>query len=313
MAVVERDMLDVLNQDDLRKLEFMNAESVEDAVAIAWRNLSEDYYCHYTTLPNLLATIYTGKWFLRRSTSEKFNDLVESSKFGDANVAKCTYQLSFGQGVRESAALWGLYGKENPYAIKVLVPKGDIEAWVKELSKFYPYVEFKDVIYASIPLKRPKSTGAEKNRGLNLFWDDAVCRFAKHPEVKKTLPSKLSKDDYTGWFKDVEWCHEHETRLCVRVAKKGPDGIVVPYPKSMLHGFSYTFSPWSDQKSRIDVRNAIRNAIMSMTGKNIRTDKFKRSTVEGALNFADEKPVKCTPVRCRLGQLLKAIRTAERG
>lgn len=304
--MVERDVLNALNQNALRKLEFMNAVSVEDAVGIAWRNLSEDYYCHYTTLPNLLAAIYTGKWFLRRSTSVKLNDLVESAKFGDSNVAKRTYQLSFGKGVRESAALWGLYGKDNPYALKVLIPRKDIVAWVDELSKSYPYVEFKDVIYASIPLKRPKSVGVEKGRGLNLFWNDVACSFAKYPEAKKTLSKKLSEDVYTGWFKDIEWCHEHETRLCVRVEKKGPDGIVVPYPKGMLHGFSYTFSPWSDKKCRTDVRNAIRNAIMSVVGQNIRTDKFKRSNVEGALNFMDEKPVKCAPVRCRLGQLLKA-------
>jgi len=293
-----------LSDIDLRKLEFMNAGSVEEAREIAWRNLSEQYYCHYTTLPNLLATIYSGKWFLRRSTSAKLNDLVESSKFGKVCVANCTYQLSFGKGVRESAALWGLYGKGNPYAIKVLVPRDEMEVWVGDLKKTYSYAEFHDVIYASVPLKRPNGTGKQKERGHNLFWNDATCRFSKHPEVKNTLTETLSDDKYTGWFKDVEWIHEQETRLCVRVETKGSDGILVPYPKTLLSRLSYTFSPWSDENIRVDIRNAIRDAIKNSTGESIRADKFKRSTVEGALNFTDETAVQCNPARCRFGQLL---------
>ena len=102
-----------LGEQMARKIAFMTASDAKSACEVAWskhvpEERKREYYFHYTTLPYLMANILNGKWYLKRSTSQRFNDLQETKKFGNAERAAHTYQLSFGKGVRESAALWGL-------------------------------------------------------------------------------------------------------------------------------------------------------------------------------------------------------------
>ena len=96
---------------DARKVAFATAKTLEGALEVAWKcmpeilKLKKYYYQHYTTLPYLMETILSGRWYLTKSASPRLNDQQELKKFGDAKLAEKTYQLSFCKGVRESAAL----------------------------------------------------------------------------------------------------------------------------------------------------------------------------------------------------------------
>lgn len=265
-----------------------------------------------TTLPYLMANILNGKWYLKRSTSQRFNDLQETKKFGKAERAAHTYQLSFGKGVRESAALWGLYGKDNPFAVKVLIPAVEMDAWVAQLRRQYPETEFKDIIYASIPLEKKQKYS--KSRGRSLVWDGVTCDFSHNRLITDGLPEELKKDDYTGWVKDLEWAHESETRLCIRCPKENGESISVAYPPELVERMSFTFSPWADDEFAKTIRDVIvcclkKNQQRLMTPKRKGyASRFHSSTVAGALNFKDEEPMRCQKGRCRFGMLLEELK-----
>ena len=316
MIIKELRRLD-FDKQMIRRIEFMTATDVKSACDIAWsahtpEERKHEFYFHYTTLPYLMSNILNGKWYLKRSTSQRFNDLQETKKFGRLDKANHTYQLSFGRGVRESAALWELYGKDNPFAIKVLIPALEMDAWVELLGKQYCEVGFKDVIYASIPLEQKLKY--QKARGMNLIWDGVTCNFAKNKTVKEALSKELRKEEYTGWIKDLEWMHETETRLCVHCPEESGESIAVAYPPELVERMSFTFSPWADN----NLMEAIKETLVRCLKKNqqrLTTKKrkgyacrFHCSTVAGALNFMDEMPVKCQKDHCRFGMLLDEMK-----
>ena len=308
---------------DARKVAFATAKTLEGALEVAWKcmpeilKLKKYYYQHYTTLPYLMETILSGRWYLTKSASPQLNDQQELKKFGDAKLAEKTYQLSFCKGVWESAAFWGLYGKNNPFAIKVVVPADAIGGWLTKLEDQGVDAEFKDVVYASIPLAQ--KGGEIKKRGCHLFWEGMTCTFGENKRVKSELADQLKSARYTGWFKDVEWIHENETRFCVRDDRPAQQGIRIPVPPMLIERMSFTYSPWADDEARRQIREVIEFCLKQNQDKLLGmpdfTDKlrpmgkrFHRSTVEGALNFRDEKANRCNKARCRFGMLLDSAK-----
>ena len=284
-----------LNFQKARKVAFMSAKTLEEALGIAWgSSKSEKYYYHYTSLSKLMANICGEGWYFRRSTDARFNDQQEVLKFGNEKIAKETYQLSLGKGCRESAALWGLYANNDPWAIKVLIKASAVEMWVDELKTQYPKAEFRDVIYASIPFRREGQTNV-KNRGKSIVWDGVTCDFCGNKTIKENLPSLLKKDEYTGWFKDVEWAHEVEARICIRSpgdARQQKDSLIVKYPPEMVDSMSFTFSPWANPDQKKKVKKCLLCAMKKNTeklknpGRKWSSRYFRPSTLEGALNFS---------------------------
>lgn len=304
--------------ESVKRLEdFISSKTLDAALGIAWDDTKqyEDYYCHYTTLPNLLCTILKGEWYLNGSLSQRFDDLQEVEKFGDKKLARKSYQLSFGKSVRESAAFWGLYGRNNPFAVKVLLPGQAIADWITLLRAQKYDATFKDVIYASIPLKRQSDNPDpyDKKRGMTITWNNVTCNFGWDKEERSSLPERLRDEDYTGWFKDHEWAFENESRLIVRLRSGKAKSIVVPYPATFLGKMSFTFSPWL--KEYDDVKRIITDALkfaqksrsepVGVEGK-----RFHRSVLDGALKFDDEQIVECPGTeRCRFGMLVKTKET----
>lgn len=266
-----------------RLVEFMKAETLDDALAVAWQRdgASEDYYAHYTSLPALVAIISSRKWRLTQSTSASMNDRQEIKKFGSEKIAGRTYQASFARGVRESAAQWGLYGRESPFAIKVLIAKAAMVAWVEELKGKGLSAEFKSVVYASVP-RSGKHDSHEKKRGCSLAWQGVNCNL--NPEERKALPGNLKREDFTGWFKDIEWAHEDEVRLCVRLPKSARKYFSVEIPTAVFEQMSFTLSPWLDQSSEKEIMKTIQT-FLAVHNVKFKLGKIRRSTLAGALNF----------------------------
>ena len=302
----------------VKRLErFIRAKTLEEALGVVWKDKSrfEDYYCHYTTLPNLVSTILDGKWYLNKSLSKRFDDLQEVEKFGDRDVADRSYQLSFSKSVRESAAFWGLYGRNNPFAVKVLLPRCVVEGWIALLKEQNCDVTFQDVVYASIPLKSQteRPCAYDKKRGMTITWNNVTCNFGWNVKERSLLAKRLQSAEYTGWFKDHEWAFENESRLIVRRPTNKAGCIHIPYPEALLTKMSFTFSPWLEDGRMDDVRRIITEALkFSLKGNfcsvEVQKSRFHRSVLSGALNFKDEDAVRCKGAeRCRFGMLTKSL------
>lgn len=288
---------------ETRRHAFASAKSLLEALDAAWDvQALSGYFQHYTTLSRVVSKISQCQWWLTRSTAVQLNDRQEAKKFGDQGLAKKTYQASFVQGSDESAAMWGLYCKNNPFAVRILLPADAIETWLKSIQKekcvsgTIKSVEFKDVIYAAVPFAQKDLDRLDKRRGNTISWRDVTCNFGRNKEVQSELARQLQDKELTGWIKDREWRHEHESRLCVRFAgtpKK--DFLPVVLPPEVIARMSFTFSPWLDRAHEDEAQHTISYALESNAErlKDLKVDvkgrknPFHRSVLQGALNLAD--------------------------
>ena len=123
---------------DAARKKFAEAATLDEAMRAAWgadgaRNPKHGFYQHYTTLPSVVTKLAERRWWLTRSDSESLNDNQESLKFGKRQLHAKTYQVSFVHGAAESAALWGLYAPENPFAIRITIPGDAMDKWVGDM------------------------------------------------------------------------------------------------------------------------------------------------------------------------------------
>ena len=298
------------NLEEVRRMDFAKACSLKSALKIAWGyhgGTKHGFYQHYTTLSSVMTKICLGQWWLTRSTAVSLNDRQEAKKFGDWELAERTYQASFVRGVDESAAMWGLYGRNNPFAIKILIPEAAMQDWIKELKKKFKGdvgrrknvapVAFKDVIYASVPFVQKNRDRFDKDRGNSICWDNVRCNFGHNKAKQKSLARDLLDPKMTGWVKDSEWRHECETRLCVRVPRlRAQDAIPVQIPPEVIDKMSFTFSPWLDRSREVEVRRLIECALKINAGRLKRLKladprqslRFHRSVLQGALHFRED-------------------------
>lgn len=286
-----------------RREEFRVATCWEKASSVVWREcFGHPYYQHYTTLDRVVSKIVNQEWWLTRSDSVRLNDKQETEKFGKIELAKRTYQASFVQGVRESAAMWGLYAREDPLAIRILIPRDAMKKWIGslkladdpkkcgnvQLTAANP-AEFKDVIYASVPLVNHKRDSLDKQRGDCVYWAGMRNDFGKNKDIQKSFLEGLHIDAVTGWLKDSEWQHECESRLCVRIRKtSGRTALPVCLPAGVIAKMSFTLSPWLDKEHEGEVENVLK-ALLEQNAKGLEckpnSKPFRRSTLQGALNF----------------------------
>lgn len=260
-----------------------------------------DYYQHYTTLSSVITKICQRRWWLTQSTNVRLNDLQESRKFGTADVAKRTYQTSFVHSITEDVSMWGLYAPQNPFAIRITIPGERLSKWIDEVKKKdqlhkltnhkdgtdpieKDFTDCRDVIYASVG-----GEGGDKydiRRGNHLFW-----RGERSAEIKD-LAHGIKRGICTGWFKDYEWRHENEARLCMRLKKaNGQKAMWTEMSEDLLCDLRFTFSPWLPRCYEHEVEKIIRSAY---EGAGIKLTKkcrqhFRRSSVAGALNFERER------------------------
>ena len=297
-----------LDFESARKVAFATSRNLKEALAVAWGGPDKSgFYCHYTTLPKLLSLVCSGEWWLRRSSSQRFNDLQETKKFGKSRIAEQTFQVSFGKGVRESVALWQLYAPNDPFAVKVLIPAEQVVQWIEHCKG----AELKDIIYTSIPSRRDQNV-YDKKRGGTITWNGVSCNFQKDKKQSYGLSKELMDEKYTGGFKDHEWAYEDETRLCICHPLEKGEFLRVPVPGDLIERMTFTLSPWLKDEQFDEIKSTLIGALRinrSRVKGKVRKEwgrRFHRSVLSGALNFRKISPVKCPGiVTCQFGMLLK--------
>ena len=286
------------NWYDKAREDFSKAPTLEKALDVVWGNNRgwHGFYQHYTTLSRVVTKLALGQWWLSRSDSDCLNDKQESLKFGKRSDYSRTYQASFVHGSAESAALWGLYVPEDPFAVRITVPGSAIQDWVKRLANAeiqtdqakcrIASVDFRDVIYAAVGFRDKRRTRLDMTRNNSLYWSEV-----NSPSNLPHLEDDIRDEKCSTWMKDYEWRHERESRLCVRGEKvRGAKAMWIPIDDELIFSMKFTFSPWLDQSCESEVERILKDTLVARFGKEranqfLNSKTFRRSVLQGALNL----------------------------
>lgn len=292
---------------------FTKAKTLNSAARVVLDGiLHKSAYQHYCSLERVLGKIIQKRWYLSKCSSKKMNDLQEPVKFaGETNALKRTFIMCLGHSLSENAAMWGLYGKSNPFALRVTIPGQVLEDWmkrieIKEVTRFdtekikkairameakdtngRPLSKgkiqssvFRDVLYASVAGEK-KRDEYDIRRGNRVSWEKAYYNL-------KDRDCAID-GQYAGFIKDCEWWHEQESRLCIRLKKEVEDDCIsIAVPKEVIASMRFTFSPWLKPSHEKHVRQILE---MALNGAGVdvhettNSQRFRRSVLQGALNF----------------------------
>lgn len=262
----------------LKKLfeEFSQTTGLEKAIKIVHDgSLQHRCYQHYTTVDALLAMIEGQSMRLTRGNSLSLDDNRECQKYGDDDSWNHTYIGCFSYGGAESAAMWGLYCKGDPEAIRIKISQKDMKDWIGSLEKNIDEngsVAFSDIIYTSV-----KGRDEKRERSNVLYWD------GEHSMKIEKLSDKVSK--CPGMLKDYEWRFEDESRLIVTLKGRNVERMFVPLTRKILKNMWITFSPWSTEADRTRMKTQINAALDAALGADaVHIDgRCNGSALEGAL------------------------------
>ena len=277
-------------------------------------------YQHYTSLKKVLDKI-AGDWWLRRSDSNRLNDQQETIKFGKTEVARRMYQTSFCHVANEDTAMWGLYQRCNPLAIRITIHRNAMERWINDIQvkadmnrkerqahlgcigiqKDVDTVIFGDLVYASVANPNAPCDSHNIKRGRCVHWDGIACSSIEN------LQEEIKSDWATSLVKDSEWRHERESRLTVELSKthsRYPAAIKIAVPKYVIEDMCFTYSPWLNRKHEASVERVLTTALSKVGVDPHRKggERFRRSGLCDGLRL-DEATVQGD----ELGALLDSI------
>ncbi len=285
---------------------FQNAKSFDSAAKLALGDISpKPSYQHYCHLDRILEKIAQRRWYLTKCSSPELNDLRERCKFaGSTDVLNRTYMMSFGHCRAENVAMWGLYGKSDPLALRVTIPGSVLENWMRRIevkiasgrnaeqaikamdvkgengqrlpARCIRSSVFRDVLYASVDGEEECRTHGRK-RPNKVTWGRV---FYKLQEDESVLDGQ-----YAGFMKDYEWWHEMESRLCVSLKRERAENCIsIDIPQEVIAAMRFTFSPWLKPSCEAYVRQVLESALTE-AGVKLNKSKFNHSVLQGALNF----------------------------
>ena len=272
---------------------FSACKTMSEAIRVmSGKYICHKNYSHYTSLDRL-ESMLTGKkpcMWLTRVDSELFDDLIEGKKYGIGAKKKQekTFITCFSYGLRESAAMWGLYCPKTYKAIRITVPDLAMKSLLesrchrilakgKGLGKLAIYKrDFTDVTYAAV-----KWNDEEKERSNNLYWNGFFSK--QIPNLRKECRSA----DAVGRVKDIEWSFESESRLIVTTRETmKADHIAVVLPPDFINGIRFTLSPWISEVEESFVRTCLVRWLQKAGRKDVSSEDsnlFKASVLKDAL------------------------------
>ena len=292
---------------------FSNAESLASAANVVLGGIIEQKaYQHYCPLDKILGKIIQRRWFLSKCSSLKMNDLQEPRKFaGETDILRRTYITCFEHCRSEDVAMWGLYEKNDPFALRVTIPGKVLVDWMrsieiksndtankdkkdKALKKMDARDEkgkklsdgkiqfsiFRDMLYASVAGDKDLDE-YDIRRGNRVSWDEA------HYNLRKG--ECVVDGQYAGFIKDCEWSHERESRLCIRLRKTFDiKSISIKIPVEVIAAMRFTYSPWLRRSEEKRVQRVLEMALQGVgvdLAAKPKFQRFRRSVLQGALNF----------------------------
>ena len=284
-----------LKKDEI-KAKFAQQTSLIDALNLVRDGgVMHSCYQHYTSLKKVLDKI-AGDWWLSRSDSGRLNDQQETGKFGIKETAHRMYQASFCHVANEDVAMWGLYQRCNPLAIRITIHQKAMERWMNEiqvkagmglkvrqahldcigLQKDVDTVIFGDLVYASVANPNAPCDSRNIKRGRCVHWDGVACHNIED------LQDEIKNDWVTSLVKNSEWRHEHESRLTVELPETNsrcPAAIKIAVPKYVIEDMCFTYSPWLKHEYEASMERVLATALskVGVDPHRKRGERFRRS------------------------------------
>lgn len=273
-----------------RKNDFIHTSSLRAALnVVAQTMFQHDMYQHYTTLETVLEKISKGEWWLSCCTSDRLNDRKEAVKYGSLKEARTLYQTCFCHGSAESVAMWGLYQRSKPCAVRISLTKRSLRRWMMTLKakmkkdEQFDRVCFRDLVYLSTDDPDCQGDKFDIKRADSVSWEDVTTQRIA------SLQDEIAEDWVTGLVKDYEWRHERESRLLVKVRKHTGSSIKIDVPNYVLEDMRFTFSPWLKSNMESLAKKLIKEALAKRLKKDPKQLQpcFRRSVLAGGLNLGD--------------------------
>ena len=293
---------------------FARQNTLLDAISVVRKtSVLHNFYQHYTTLNRALDKI-AGRWWLTRSDCDNLNDCQETLKYGQSRYSQRIFQTSFSYGCAEDVAMWGMYQRSNPLAIRISISKEVMRRWMDDIcfnvecaadvrnkkidnivaehnGRSIKSISFGDVIYVAVANKSI-SKGGESNeldirRSNNLFWNGVSSEGAIDD-----LDEDIRAHWATALVKNYEWRHERESRLCVHLGKSIQEkAFAIKIPFYVVEDMRFTFSPWLPSGCEAVVKGVLETALKSANVdlSKRKIQRFRKSVLQGGLNFRDTR------------------------
>lgn len=199
----------VKSQDDLLNLKTYCEKAVNNY----------EFIFHYTKLNSLIGMLKNHK--LHFTSTKSTNDLQESIDSNSAHRNNL-YIVSFTSNMRESLAMWHVYGNPFEKSVRLRFKTSLIKQMINQSSGAPCYsididkerntyheigciksLRLIDVSYVTI---KNKDASFRKNRYLSYNLN-----------FEKDYSTNLRNDDFVGFFKNKGWDYEKETRLLLEI------------------------------------------------------------------------------------------------
>ncbi len=206
---------------------------------------------HYTNLSNLIKIIKSGKLFL--NNIKNVNDAMEFASAHNDNM----YVASFTYQEKEAVHYWSVYGKGDPYSIRLSFDTQSIcsnkQCYHSLDGTVVPSLKcskMSDVIYYNKRPKLSKDKRCWKHNGqyFSLYNDEDSIR-----------------QQFPGLCKYDVWEHEKETRLLV-ISDIDEGGILLDIPQEFFQSVSVVFSPWIEEEIRVEFSELLTSLIQKNHG-----------------------------------------------
>lgn len=232
-------------------MKFTDIKSVDEMISfLKEKGKNHEYYYHYTSWDSLTKIFENKSFLLTRGNSSKINDQHEAIMKGSWDEWNKIFIGSFAFGSSEIMAMWGLYGLPWRNAVRLAIPKAQMNKWITSIDRIRLFENgqtkdyhgdfeavLNDVVYVD---------GKNGDDRLQL------SHYRKSITVSERYPlyGIARSDEMTGYIKNYAWQYENEVRLRIRLAHwTGVEKISIDIPDDVLNSIIVTTGPsfvWND-------------------------------------------------------------------
>lgn len=263
-----------LSQKDVDNIDKLNEY-------LANRKNYERRLYHYTNVSNLIKIIKSGQLLL--NNIHNVNDAIESQDCKSRQL----YVASFTYNIIEQVHYWSIYGKQEPYSVRISFDYQD------HAEEFTSNVEFKtkdgqpihanecrisDVVYYNRNSKKVSEDNGPSPNGRRMHWKHNGSFFKLYDDIDAI------KEQLPGLCKYHIWEHEKETRFLIWLDEVH-NAVFYTLPKTFFETMTVTFNPWMDEAVREEFRSMLIDLIERTHGIKKPKSSIKRSSIQNMIKL----------------------------
>lgn len=263
---------------------------------------NHDSYMHYTTLTGLLHIVghdlkRGASIRLTRGDDEHMNDQLEWKRLGQEDVWKRTFLMCFQADENECAAMWGLYGKPDNEAVRIMFPHDVLIDWIERARNggekvYYREGDSQAGKIITLPVGSYDISLADVIYGGNVTGEKPIEKpqyvvGGNYVAISKGIKDLEKSKTITGYIKSIDWSYEKETRIIVKIkddnfANQLSDvkHIFIGCEQLPFESLTYMFGPCVPEKLYEVYEQTLTNRIPML-----KREYVKKSNYTGFLKF----------------------------